>query len=336
MNIRYPTILGVSLCACVCTVAAYYHQTKGASHQQERAPTSYTDLQVDGPIQPIPHIKVIDEQWVGLGKELFLSPLLSKDNSISCASCHDLNNGGDDGKSVSTGVGGAPGSRNSPSVFNAVFNFRQFWDGRSHDLRNQVSGPIHNPVEMQSSWAEIALKLQNNEYFRAKFLSVSDDGVTQTNIIKAITIFEESLITPNAAIDLYILGNKKALSNSQRRGLEKFINYGCVTCHQGRNIGGNLYQKIGRIDSVPKHLLEDEGRYIITENPYDKHVFKVPSLRNIALTAPYFHDGSIDNLEQAIRIMAKGQLGLDLNDTDVSDIHNLLQAFTGDTPSSLR
>ena len=338
MNIRYLISLGVSCCICLLIIVTYYNKNKDLAKYESLVsiPTTYHIEQVDGPIQPIPTIKQIDTPWVNLGKALFLSPLLSKDNSISCASCHDLNGGGDDGKTVSTGVLNALGTRNSPSVFNAVFNFRQFWDGRSHDLSEQVAGPVHNPIEMASSWSEITAKLKGNEYFRTQFGQLSEDGVTQANIIKALIIFEESLVTPNAPIDRYVLGDNTALTDSQKRGLEKFINYGCITCHQGRNIGGNLYQKIGRIDAVPKHLLSDKGRYLITENDYDEHVFKVPSLRNVVLTAPYFHDGSVLELEQAIRIMAKGQLGLDLDDSDVADIHNILSAFTGDMPSSLR
>ncbi|GLS28186.1 hypothetical protein GCM10007877_39050 [Marinibactrum halimedae] len=291
---------------------------------------------IDGPIQPIPSIRRIESQWVVLGQALFTSPLLSKDSSVSCATCHDLANGGEDSMAVSTGIGGLKGTRNAPSVFNAVFNFRQFWDGRSHDLSDQIAGPIHNPLEMGSNWEEVINKLSKDDYFSHAFKALSEEGVTQANIIKAITIFEESLITPNAPVDRYLLGDKHALSPDQERGLQKFIDYGCVTCHQGRNIGGNVFQKIGRIDRVPKHLLKDKGRYLITENKFDEHVFKVPSLRNIEKTAPYFHDGSVADLNQAIRIMARGQLGLELEDNDVSDLRAALTAFTGEMPASLQ
>lgn len=337
MNIRYLILMGVSFFTILLTIVIYYNKNKDIQqYEVVTTKTAYNIQEAAGPIQPIPNIQSIDSAWVKLGKALFISPLLSKDNSISCFSCHDLYNGGDDGKMVSDGIGGAKGTRNSPTVLNATFNFRQFWDGRSHDLRDQVSGPIHNPIEMGSSWAEITLKLKNDEQLNLLFLQLSEEGVTQANIIKAITTFQESLVTPNAAIDRYVLGDKDALSESQKRGLEKFIDYGCITCHQGRNIGGNLFQKIGRIDRVPNHLLDDKGRYLITENSYDEYVFKVPSLRNIAQTGPYFHDGSVQDLKQAIRIMAKGQLGLDLDDNDVTDIYNILLAFTGDLPSSLR
>lgn len=330
-------LLGGAFLLVIGIVVAYYytHANTPQFHPAGHG-VSYAMVEVDGPIQPIPNIKTIDPEWVALGKDLFISPLLSKDGSVSCASCHDLSGGGDDGLAVSVGVGKALGHRNAPSVLNAVFNFRQFWDGRSHDLADQAPGPIHNPLEMDSSWPEIIEKLSSNDYFVTRFKRISQNGITRANIVKAITIFEQSLVTPNAPIDRYILGDKNALSVAQKRGLKKFIDYGCITCHQGRNIGGNLFQKIGRLDGVPKHLLEDKGRFLITDNPYDEHVFKVPSLRNIALTSPYFHDGSVDELSQAIRIMAKGQLGLDLDTADVSDLQEILMAFTGDTPSSLR
>lgn len=191
---------------------------------------------------------------------------------------------------------------------NAVFNFRQFWDGRSQDLAEQVSGPIHNPVEMGATWKEIISKLSQEHEFNRAFLELSADGVTEKNIIKALTIFEETLITPNAAIDRYILGDEDALTAQQKRGYSKFIQLGCVTCHQGWNIGGNLYQKLGRIDSVPASLLNDEGLYLVTKKTEDRYVFKVPSLRNIVDTAPYFHDGSVATLAEAVKLWRKANL----------------------------
>jgi cytochrome c peroxidase len=179
-----------------------------------------------------------------LGKALFNSPLLSKDNTISCASCHMIDFGGDDGFPVSTGINNSQGNRNSPTVLNTTFNFRQFWDGRARTLAEQTVGPIHNPVEMGSSWDEIIPKVSQDSYFNKAFKTLSADGVTPNNIIKAITTYEESLITPNSPIDNYLLGDKEALTAQQVRGLALFKNYGCSTCHQGRNIGGNIYLHI--------------------------------------------------------------------------------------------
>lgn len=295
--------------------------------------TEYHTVSVVGPIQPIPTIKTIDEDWLKLGKALFNSTLLSKDNTISCASCHLINEGGDDGFPVSIGVGGAVGERNSPTILNAVFNFRQFWDGRGADLAEQTIGPIHNPVEMDTNFVDIISKLKQSPEFVSAFNLINSEGITQEAIIEAIVTFEESLITPNAPIDLYLKGDESALTSQQKRGYEKFLAFGCVACHQGRNIGGNLYQRIGRISSVPTKLLNDTGRFSVTKNPDDKYVFKVPSLRNIKQTGPYFHNGSVATLKEAIRIMAKGQLGIDLEEQDIQDLLALFDAFNGQLPA---
>jgi cytochrome c peroxidase len=298
-------------------------------------PFEYVQTEVDGPLQPLPSITSIDPGWQALGKALFHSPLLSHNNSISCASCHNIQQGGDDDFPVSIGIDNKIGVRNSPTVLNATLNFRQFWDGREGRLNEQISGPIHNPVEMGSSYQEIIGKLSADTIFKQTFLALDKQGVTQENIIKAIVTYENSLITTGSPIDKYLLGDTKALSDQQIRGLDKFKRFGCITCHQGRNIGGNIYQKVGRIDLAPEHLLLDKGRFNVTNNLDDLHVFKVPSLRNIALTAPYFHDGSINNLADAVKLMGKIQLGMDIPDKDVDDIVALLHAFTGQLPDEI-
>lgn len=290
--------------------------------------TKYNFERVEGAIQPIPKSMEIDTNWLVLGKALFHTPLLSKDNTVSCASCHMVDFGGDDSFPLSTGVNNEKGTRNSPTVLNATFNFRQFWDGRAISLAEQIAGPIHNPVEMGTSWHEIIPKLENDPYFSKTFESLSQQGVTIENIIKAIVIYEESLITPDAPIDEYLLGNENALSAQQKRGLKLFNEYGCSTCHQGINIGGNIYQKLGRVDEIPDVLSGDLGLFEVTQNEQDRYVFKVPSLRNVAQTAPYFHNGSVEALPEAIRIMAKSQLARDLTDQEVDDIEELLKSFT--------
>jgi cytochrome c peroxidase len=295
-------------------------------------PTEYDFIEVQGPIQPIPQLKSIDKSWRDLGKALFNSTLLSHDNSVSCASCHVINQGGDDGFPMSIGIKGAVSGRNSPTVLNSTFSFRQFWDGRSSDLAQQVVGPIHNPIEMGSNFPEIISKLNQSAEFVSAFKQISSDGITADAIVQAIVTFEESLITPNSAIDQYIQGNEAALSAQQKKGYDKFIGFGCVSCHQGMNIGGNLYQRIGRISHVPAKLLQDKGRFEITKNKNDEFVFKVPSLRNINRTAPYFHNGSVETLEEAVKIMASGQLGIDLSQQDVEDLLALFEAFNGELP----
>lgn len=332
-NRYFITLLSGLLCTCVALWLYFVWQKPHMAESTQILTTTYDVKVVPGAIQPIPTLKAIDEQWVKLGRALFHSPLLSKDNTISCASCHNINQGGDDGFPVSTGIDGQLGSRNSPTVLNAVFSFRQFWDGRSPDLADQAQGPIHNPIEMGSTFNEVINKLSKAPEFVATFERLNPEGITSQAIIKALVTFEESLITPNAAIDRYLLGDSDALTQQQKLGLEKFTSFGCVSCHQGVNIGGNLYQRLGRISEVPKKLLDDEGRFVLTQHKNDQFVFKVPSLRNITLTAPYFHNGSVSGLEEAVTIMAKGQLGLDLSKQDIEDLLALFEAFSGQLPN---
>lgn len=324
--------IAIIICALIPLGYHYYLLPEESSHQFIQ--TRYQSYSVASPIQPIPTIAAIDTKWRDLGKALFNSPLLSKDNSVACNSCHLIAFGGDDGFPVSVGVDNKKGTRNSPTVLNAVFNFRQFWDGREPDLAGQISGPIHNPVEMATDWQQVIGKLSNDPYFSQAFNELGSDGITEQNIIKAIVVFEESLVTPNAPIDQYLLGDSDALSTQQVRGLNKFIDFGCTTCHQGKNIGGNFYQKFGRIDEIPDYLKQDLGKYLSSRDPADKYLFKVPSLRNIAETAPYFHNGSVATLEEAVDIMAKSQLGMSLTREDNQDIVALLQSFSGELQGS--
>lgn len=329
MHKLYLTSIGLGLTVSAAITAGYFFATQTDNlKDQTQTNTQYSYVSVDSPIQPIPTIAEIDLEWFYLGKALFNSPLLSSDNTISCASCHLTEYGGDDGFPVSTGVNSKTGTRNSPTVLNAVFNFQQFWDGRSHSLADQISGPIHNPVEMNSNWSEIIEKLKQDEAFQSMFDQVSQSGISKEAIIKAITTFEEALITPNSPIDRYLLGDTEALTAQQKRGYQKFLDYGCIACHQGLNIGGNLFQKLGRIDIMPAAFASDFGLYEVTGNEEDKHVFKVPSLRNVAETAPYFHDGSVETLEEAVTIMAQVQLGRSLSEEDKADLIALLKSFS--------
>jgi cytochrome c peroxidase len=186
-------------------------------------------------------------------------------------------------------------------------------------------------MEMGSSWTEIIPKLKADDYFASTFGELSPSGITSNTIIKAITIYEQSLITPNSAIDNYLLGDNTALTKQQVNGLKLFVDYGCATCHQGRNIGGNMYQKLGRLDMIPEVLAADFGRFEFTNNESDRYLFKVPTLRNIADTAPYFHNGAIESLAEAVRIMARTQLGRELLESEVEDIVALLQSFSSKT-----
>lgn len=328
MDSSYLKRITLAFCCCAAFALSYHFWLLPEQSKRADIETQYKYAYVDGPIQPLPHIESIDHDWRLLGQALFHSTLLSRDNTVACSSCHLVSSGGDDGFALSTGVDDKKGTRNSPTVLNAVFNFRQFWDGREPTLAMQVEKPIHNPVEMATNWQEVITKLKNDPYFSTAFTNVSSSGVTEENITKAIVIYEQSLVTPDSPIDKYLLGDKEALTPQQQRGLEKFISFGCTACHQGKNIGGNFYQKLGRINAIPEKLTRDLGKYEFSKEEADKYVFKVPSLRNIADTAPYFHNGSVATLEEAVDIMARTQLGMELSKQDNLDIVALLQSFS--------
>lgn len=275
-------------------------------------------------ITPLPKTIKTDPKKVELGKMLFFDPILSKDNTISCASCHDLDNGGDDGKKVSTGISGKQGSINAPTVLNAVFNFRQFWDGRAKDLQEQAAGPIENPVEMGNSFENLIKTLKNSSY-NDMFLEIYPNGITKENITDALAEYEKTLITPNSPFDRYLKGDKDALSQDQKEGYELFKTKGCIACHNGTNIGGNMYSKFGVIFSIHDKNL---GRYNITKDENDKYFFKVPSLRNVDQTAPYFHNGSEPSLKKAVEFMAEYQLGRTIPDQEIDKIVAFLHSLT--------
>jgi cytochrome c peroxidase len=284
------------------------------------------------PISPIPKSLSIDMRKAALGKRLFHDSRLSADNSLACATCHVLNNWGVDGTRLSRGVRGQHADRNTPTVFNAVFNFRQFWDGRAATLEDQVDGPIHNPKEMASNWQQILDRLGKDAHYRSSFKEVYG-GMTADAIRNAIAEFERSLVTPGSRFDRYLEGDEAALKEDEIRGYQLFKSYGCIACHQGVNVGGNLYERLGVVrrfnDGVTKTATADVGRMAISGRAEDMLVFKVPSLRNVAQTAPYFHDGSVQTLEQAVAIMGQYQLGVAIPHGDVTSIVKFLGTLTG-------
>lgn len=282
-------------------------------------------------IRPLPeHIRV-DKAKAVLGKQLFFDTSLSRDNSVSCATCHDLTSGGDDGLRYSFGIGGAKGSINAPTVYNAVFNFRQFWDGRAADLKSQVYGPIENPLEMGEDLDHLVNKLKQNKAYRNRFESLYEEGITKENIADAITEYEKSLITPNAPFDRYLKGDKDAISDEAKKGYQLFKSKGCIICHNGINIGGNLYNKFGIYRDANSSSM---GRYNVTHREEDKFVFKVPSLRNVALTAPYMHDGRFETLQDAVAFMTQYQLGRYMEPDEISAIVAFLKSLTGTFPEA--
>lgn len=291
----------------------------------------------DEPITPLPEIlDDVDWEKAKIGKELFYDPILSKDRSISCASCHDiLTSGGADKREVSLGVENQEGNIQSPTVLNARYNFKQFWNGRAETLFDQANGPIHNPVEMAIDAFHIEARLNNSEYYKKLFFAHTDQKhITFKMVLDAIVEFEKALVTPNSRFDQYLRG-EIALSELESRGYQHFKQLGCVTCHNGINIGGNSFQKIGLI--LPYRYKENfPDLYSITKKERHKNVFKVPTLRNIELTAPYFHDGSITTLEDAVKTMSHYNLGYMHTDKEIKAITAFLKSLTGEMPSIMR
>jgi len=285
--------------------------------------------------QPLPVELKLSQDKVSLGDKLFNDTRLSQDNSISCESCHHLYKGGGgiDGRATSIGINGATGNLNAPTVFNSGFNSTQFWDGRAATLEEQVAGPIHNPIEMASSWHEILPRLSADNKYQTAFRKIYPKGITADTIADAIATFERSLFTPNSRFDYYLRGNKNALSDKEHEGFLRFKEYGCASCHQGLNLGGNMFQRFGVFEGYfdNKSLTkEDLGRYNVTQLEQDRYVFKVPSLRNVAVTAPYLHDGSAKTLEEVVLIMGIYQLGQTLSDEDVEYMTAFLGSLTGE------
>lgn len=292
-------------------------------------------------IRPVQDSVPVDMRKVILGNLLFHDVRLSADNTVSCSSCHGLNTGGVDNKAFSEGVGGQHGGVNAPTVFNALYNFVQFWDGRAATLADQAAGPPLNPVEMAcKSFDEICDKLKADAAFSKAFTEVYPDGINEANITNAIQEFEKTLLTPNSRFDKYLKGDMAALTTEELAGYDLFKKYNCATCHVGENMGGQSYELMGIkqdyfADRGTELTVEDNGRFKETKNERDRHRFKVPGLRNVALTAPYFHDATQATLEDAVRAMGKYEVGVDLSQQEVKQIVAFLQTLTGEYQGKL-
>ena len=289
----------------------------------------------DEPILPLPTVVPVDPAKVRLGRRLFYDKRLSRNDSVSCASCHDMAKGGADGRKFARGWNGALIEINTPTVLNSSLNPTKFWDGRARTLEAQIDGPVQSRVEMGSTWEQVLGKLSKDDVLAKAFRAVYHDGLTVANIKDAIATFERSLITPNARFDRYLRGDDTAITADEKAGYQLFKSLGCVACHQGRNVGGNVFQKFGVIDDYYRDrvvLSKDMGRYNVTGRYEDRHVFRVPSLRNVELTAPYFHDGSVGTLEEAVQIMAWYQLGQAIEGDQVAKIVAFLKTLTGSIP----
>jgi len=273
---------------------------------------------------------------IALGKALFFDPRISASGVFSCNSCHNLATGGDDNLETSIGHGWQKGPRNAPTALNAVFNEAQFWDGRAEDLKAQAKGPVQAGVEMANTPVQVVATLKSMpqyvEWFKAAFPG-EEDPVTFDNFAKAIEAFEATLITP-APFDAFLNGDDAALSAEQQKGLALFMDKGCATCHAGINVGGEGYFPFGLIEKPGADVLpeNDKGRFAVTNTADDSYVFRAAPLRNVALTAPYFHSGKVWDLKQAVAVMGTAQLGEELKDEEVDLIVAFLDSLTGKMP----
>ena len=285
---------------------------------------------------------------IELGKMLFFDPRLSMDGTISCNSCHNVMSHGGDGRPVGAGIHGQRGGRGSPTVWNSAFMTVQFWDGRAASLEEQAKGPVTNSVEMGMTSHDLVITRVRLipgyiEAFKKAFPK-DKDAVTTNNLVKAIASYERTLITPNSQFDKYIKGNKKILTAQQIKGMKLVDEIGCTACHSGDNFAGEGFKMgEGNYQPFPQvpgskydkmyDLKADLGRYEVTKNPEDKNFWRVPTWRNVALTAPYFHNGKVKTLDEAVRVMGKTQLDMDLTEEQVSDIVAFLNSLTGEFPT---
>lgn len=292
------------------------------------------------PVRPVPDSVAYDVRKAALGELLYSDTRLSADGTVSCATCHGLNTAGVDNKRYSEGIDGQLGGVNAPTVYNACFNFVQFWDGRAATLAEQAGGPPLNPVEMGcKSFDEIVARLSDDKAFVKSFNEVYPEGLSQATITDAIAEFEKTLVTPNSDFDRYLKGDKNAMTAEQIEGYDLFKKYDCATCHAGVNMGGLTYELMGQRANYfeDRELAEksgltdgDNGRWAQTKVERDRYRFKTPTLRNVALTYPYYHDGSVETLKEAVTKMAKYQVGREMTDGEADKVVSYLNALTGE------
>jgi cytochrome c peroxidase len=293
-----------------------------------------TDAQpLDEPLKPLPAPPELDPARVELGRKLFNDVRLSANASVACASCHQLSRGGADDKAFSINANGQPESVNTPSVFNASLNFKQFWDGRADTLEQQIDAVVRSPDEMATTWTAVLATLGGDAAYRGEFMAAYPAGITAATVQNALASYLRTLLSADSRFDHYLRGNTDALTTDEKYGYQRFKEYGCVACHQGVNVGGNLFQKFGVMGDYlqARGRLSDAdlGRYRVTGEEEDRYVFKVPGLRNVAVTAPYFHDASAATLVDAVDVMFKYQLGRLPSKEDKRLIVLFLNTLTG-------
>ncbi len=288
------------------------------------------------PIQAIPVVASYNLDKYALGEKLFREPRLSGNGQISCASCHKFEAGGADGDRYSKGIENALTQVNTPTIFNLVYNFRFNWSGQYESLAAHTDAVIQNPIAMGGRWEEATQKIAEIGDYQQAFDAIYAEGISKETIIDAIVTYEAAMTTPNAAFDQYLRGDTAAISAPAKAGYDLFKAYGCASCHQGVNVGGNMFQQFGVIGdyfSDRGNITQaDLGRFNVTGEERDRYVFRVPSLRNVAITPPYLHDGSAPTLKESIEIMVKYQLGRPIPTTDIELIAKFLETLTGEIP----
>lgn len=310
---------------------------------EKRSKLYVVDIIEGEPVQVIPNGMVTDSAKVALGEFMYNDPRISLDGTISCASCHILKDGGADEPTdrTSQGINGQFGGVNAPTVYNAVFNVKQFWNGRAKDLQEQAAGPPANPVEMgDQTWEQIVERLRQDAELVARFMAIyPEEGLTERTVTEVIAEFEKTLITPDCRFDLYLKGDKSQMNEEETAGYELFKANSCAACHVGRNLGGQSFELLGIYedyfatrDKSIKYNADDDGLKGFTGKEEDLHRFKVPGLRNVELTAPYFHDGSQATLEDAVRAMYRYELGRTPSDEDVARIVAFMKTLNGVSP----
>lgn len=332
-------IFGVTFIVLVAFTAALLHAQDGTQNgTQDETMKKATVL-----FKPIPasapekEDNPITPDKVELGKMLFFDPRLSASDLISCNTCHNLGTGGVDLQETSVGHAWQKGPRNAPTVLNSAFNVAQFWDGRAKDLAEQARGPMQATVEMSSTPENVERKLRSMpayvEHFKKTFPG-EENPVNFDNVVEAIEAFETTLLTPDSPFDRYLKGDGSALTDNQKQGLDLFISKGCASCHNGVNIGGGGYFPFGLVEKPSDEVRppDDKGRYAVTKTKSDEYAFKVPTLRNIELTPPYFHSGKVWDLEEAVVIMGNAQLGANLTSEEAGKITDFLRSLTGKQP----
>lgn len=339
MIMRYIGVLFLSLLG----VVSQAEEKPDEAYQaflQSRGEASWINAAADHPLantanRPIPPLENFspDPAKQALGFALFHDSRLSHNGTVSCSSCHTGMMGGSDGRKVSIGVDGLLGTRNSPTVFNSAFNFRQFWDGRAFDLDSQSLGPISNPVEMGHDLETVLQQLAAIPGYAEQFTAIYPEGLTAANLGNAIAQHTRDMTSSDSRFNEYLSTEVATLSEQELRGWQRFNDVGCASCHNGINLGGNSYQKLGNVGPLSNTAMTaslDDGLFTRTGREQDRQVFKVPSLNNVALTAPYFHDGSVSTLDEAVRQMGQLNGGRKLNDNDVGDIVSFLGSLSGE------